>query len=93
MRIAQLEYLRSGIPVLCSSTGRLLDICNAAGQASILVSKEATAEEIANSLLETALSPETRRKMRPSAWERKEYFSWHRTVRDLERIWLASIGN
>jgi len=87
MGIAPLEYLRLGIPVLCTAAGGLIDVCNAAGPASILLGKDATAEEIASELETLARNPDSRFLMRDYAWKRKEHFRWERTVLELERIW------
>lgn len=87
MGIAPLEYLRLGIPVLCTAAGGLIDVCDAAGPASILLGKDATAEEIASKLEGLARNPDSLLSMRDCAWKRKEYFSWGRTVLELEGIW------
>ena len=87
MGIAPLEYLRLGIPVLCTAAGGLIDVCDAAGPASILLGKDATAEEIASVLENLAREPDARQSMRDHAWKRKEHFRWERTVLELERIW------
>jgi glycosyltransferase involved in cell wall biosynthesis len=87
MGIAPLEYLRLGIPVLCTAAGGLIDVCDAAGPASILLAKDATAEEIASELETLAKNPDSLSQMRNHAWNRKEHFRWERTVLDLEEIW------
>jgi glycosyltransferase involved in cell wall biosynthesis len=90
MGIAPLEYLRLGIPVLCTAAGGLIDVCEAAGPASILLGKDASAEEIASELEKLAKNVDLRQKMRDAAWERKEHFRWERTVQQLEQIWVNS---
>jgi glycosyltransferase involved in cell wall biosynthesis len=85
--IAPLEYLRLGIPVLCTSAGGLKDVCEAAGPASILLCKDATAEEIATEFESLVRDIDRFRRMRAVAWERKEHFCWERVVRDLQAIW------
>jgi glycosyltransferase involved in cell wall biosynthesis len=89
--IAPLEYLRLGIPVLCTRAGGLQDVCEAAGPASILLRKDATAEEIAAEFESLAKDVDRFRKMQAVAWERKEHFCWDRTVRDLQKIWSGCV--
>ncbi len=89
MGIAPLEYLRLGIPVLCTAAGGLIDVCDAAGPASLLLGKDATAEEIASALANLARNPDARQFMRDCAWKRKEYFRWERTVLELQDIWAG----
>jgi glycosyltransferase involved in cell wall biosynthesis len=91
MGIAPLEYLRLGIPVLCTAAGGLTDVCEAAGSASILLRKDASAEEIASQLEMLAKDVGLRQNMRDAAWERKEHFRWERTVRELEQIWAKPL--
>lgn len=90
MGIAPLEYLRLGIPVLCTAAGGLKDVCLAAGPASILLGKDAEAEEIAAQLQSLARDPERLQKMNDAAWARKEHFSWDRTVRELQHVWCPA---
>jgi len=87
MGIAPLEYLRLGVPVVCTAAGGLIDICKAAGSASMLLEKDASPEHIALAIEGLVKSPDSLRKMRASAWERKEYFSWQRAVTELQRVW------
>jgi len=87
MGIAPLEFLRLGIPVLCTAAGGLSDVCEAAGQASVLLGQDATAEEIAAELEVLARQPDCLQRMRAVAWQRKEHFSWDRAVRELQEIW------
>ncbi len=87
MGIAPLEFLRLGVPIVCTAAGGLIDVCEAAGSASILLRKDATPEEIAARLQNAARNPSTLQQMRVAAWERKEYFSWGRTVTELQNIW------
>jgi len=87
MGIAPLEYLRLGIPVLCTAAGGLKDVCAAAGAASVLLSKDATAEEIAAEFESVSRDGDRLRSMQAAAWKRKDHFSWERTVRELQRIW------
>jgi len=91
MGIAPLEYLRLGIPVLCTAAGGLIDVCEAAGPASVLLDKEASAEEIASQLEMLAKDVALLQNMRDAAWARKEHFRWERTVRDLEQIWAKPL--
>jgi glycosyltransferase involved in cell wall biosynthesis len=91
MGIAPMEYLRLGIPVLCTAAGGLVDVCEAAGQASILLGKEASAEEIASRLEVLAKDATLQQTMRDAAWQRKEHFRWERTVRELEQIWAKPL--
>ena len=85
--IAPIEYLRVGVPVVCTAAGGLIDVCQAAGTASILLEKNATPEQIAVAFEGLAKNPDRLRQMRAVAWERKEYFGWDRAVVDLLRIW------
>ncbi len=85
--IAPLEYLRLGVPVVCTAAGGLKDVCEAAGPASVLLGKDASPEQIAVAFELLAKDPDRLRQMRASAWERKEHFSWDRTVMELQRIW------
>jgi glycosyltransferase involved in cell wall biosynthesis len=89
--IAPLEYLRLGIPILCTSAGGLKDVCEAAGSASILLGKDATAEEIAAEFERLAKDVDRFRRVQAVAWERKEHFCWDRAVADLQRIWGSSV--
>jgi glycosyltransferase involved in cell wall biosynthesis len=89
MGIAPMEYLRLGIPVLCTAAGGLVDVCEAAGPASRLLGKDASAEEIASELEILARSGALRQTMRDAAWKRKEHFRWERTVRELEQVWAG----
>jgi glycosyltransferase involved in cell wall biosynthesis len=89
MGIAPMEYLRLGVPILCTAAGGLIDVCKAAGPASILLNKDATAEEIAAVLERLARNPGTLQRMRVVAWERKEFFSWDRTIQELQRLWAT----
>jgi len=92
MGIAPLEYLRLGVPVVCTAAGGLIGVCKAAGQASILLNKDATPEELATTFEALAKNPDRLRQMRAAAWERKEYFSWDRSVKELTRIWELGLG-
>jgi glycosyltransferase involved in cell wall biosynthesis len=89
--IAPLEYLRLGVPVLCTAAGGLTDVCRAAGPASVLLDKDANAEQIAFAFEALTDNPDQLRQMRTAAWERKEYFSWSRTVTELQRIWEPGV--
>jgi glycosyltransferase involved in cell wall biosynthesis len=87
MGIAPLEYLRLGIPVVCTAVGGLVDILEAAGSAALSIPRDATAEDLAQRLEPLARNPATLHTMSESAWRRKEHFSWDRTVAELEEVW------
>lgn len=87
--IAPLEYLRLGIPVLCTDVGGLKDVCEAAGPAAILVPRVATGEELAGVLAEIVRNDGAVANMRDAAWTRRNYFSWNRTVAELEAAWAS----
>jgi len=72
---------------VCTAAGGLKDVCEAAGPGSIFLAKHAVPEQIAVAFEELAKNPDRLRLMRAAAWERKEYFSWERTVMELQRIW------
>jgi glycosyltransferase involved in cell wall biosynthesis len=90
MGIAPLEYLRLGIPVVCTLVEGLIDVCEAAGGASVAVHGEATAEELAVQLEAVARDANRRAEMQDTAWNRKEHFTWDRAVRELRGIWETS---
>lgn len=85
--IAPLEFLRLGVPVVCADTGGLKDVCKAAGPASILLNKDATPEDIALAIEAPARHPDILQRMRTAAFERKEHFSWDRTVKQMGKHW------
>jgi hypothetical protein len=89
MGIAPLEYLRLGIPVVCTGVGGLIDVCEAAGPACLSLSKNANAEEFAAQLESFAQHPEWRQVMNRAAWNRKHHFTWERAVQELQVIWQA----
>jgi glycosyltransferase involved in cell wall biosynthesis len=87
MGIAPIEYLRLGVPVVCTAAGGLVDVCQAAGEASILLSKDTTAEELATELGSLARDTARLHRMRAAAWRQKEHYSWNRAVKELQLIW------
>jgi len=87
MGIAPLEFLRLGVPVVCTAVGGLVDILEAAGSASLAISRDVTAEELAQHLEPLVRDPARLQAMSQFAWRRKEHFSWDRTVAELKDIW------
>jgi glycosyltransferase involved in cell wall biosynthesis len=89
MGIAPLEYLRLGIPVVCTMTGGLVDVCTAAGLAALAVPKEVSGEQLAERIAETVSDPSRLNQVKQCAWAGKEHFRWERAVEDLRKVWAT----
>jgi glycosyltransferase involved in cell wall biosynthesis len=85
--IAALEYLRCGLPSVLTRTGGLGD--SIPPECGILLAKDCTPLDIADTLETLLRNPEEFVRLRSSARLKAGYASWDRTLRDLNRVWTA----
>jgi glycosyltransferase involved in cell wall biosynthesis len=85
--IAALEYLRCGLPSLLTRTGGLGD--SIPPECGIILPRDCTALDIADTLDHLLRNPEEFARLRTSARAMAGYASWDRTLRELNQFWAA----